>query len=60
VKNEGGACNCEVKFSHAIEEYKDQLESKHKEDKARAIKELEERVSIIIIISQNQPPMSFF
>lgn len=44
VKNEGGACNCEIKFSHAIEEYKDQLESKHKEDKARAVKELEERL----------------
>ena len=43
-------CNCEIKYQKIFEDYKESLESEHKEDKDGALEELSERVSFMIYL----------
>jgi len=43
------SCDCDVRYAKIFSDFKDRIEDNHKEEKERALKELEERVSVFSV-----------
>ena len=42
------SCNCDVRYAKIFSDFKERIEDSHKEEKEKALKELEERVSVTV------------